>query len=96
MVMQLSSDDASILEHTAKKQLKLAPGFTREDYSYSPDGKLTVDFNISQDQDGRFSQNITLGETGVCIWQLIDFNTNEWSRELLTDNCTVSQSVTTW
>ena len=96
MVMMLSSDDASILEYTTEKQLKLAPGFTREEYSFSPDGKINVDYSITQEEEGRFSQNITLGETGVCIFQVVDFNINVWSRELMTDNCTTSQSFMEW
>ena len=94
--MMLSPDSGSNLQFTKEKKLNLAPGFTREEYSFSPDGELKVDFSVNKEQEGRFSQNITFGETGVCILQVVDFNNNTWNRELLTDNCSVSQSFLEW
>jgi len=45
MVMMLKSDDTTTFVETTKdRQLNLAPGFTREEYSFSPDGKTNVDF----------------------------------------------------
>lgn len=41
MVMMLKSDEsADELLFTQEKQLHLAPGFTKEEYTFSPDGKL--------------------------------------------------------
>lgn len=55
-----------------------------------------MNFQIAQQEEGRFHQNITFGETGVCLIQVVDFNVNSWSHEILTDNCTVSQIYQDW
>lgn len=96
MVMMLKTGEQEGLSTSQEKKLTLAPGFTREDYSFSPDGEINVNYSVTQETEGLFVQNITFGETGICVHQVIDFNFNTWSREILTDDCVNSADTNEW
>lgn len=74
------NEDGNI-EYTPEKRLKLPEGFTEESFIFAPDSNLKVTTRMVELAGEEYlDQEISFGETGVCVQQRLDFSTNTWSR----------------